>query len=222
MDIKNTLKVEFNPNRSSGFTPTPKHFGVSSQDERGFSLIELIVVISIFVLITTITLIKHSAFNSSTVLGSLAYDIALSIRQAQVFGLAVREFKEGGSATFDTGYGIHFETVLPPLLIKSYILFADTDRQFDYDGAAELDEVFTIGRGNFISDFCATNSSNIEKCSSTGTITYLDIIFDRPDPEAIIKTNLSEIYGSAHIIVSSSNGTLRTIRVLSTGQISVE
>ena len=208
MDIKNTFKVEISPNKSSGFT-----------------MIELIVVASIFVLITTIILVKHSGFNSSTVLGSLAYDIALSIRQAQVFGLAVREFREGGSATFDTGYGVHFDSSTP----KSYILFADTDREFDYDGDSEKDEVFTIDRGNFISDFCATNSSNVEKCSSSGTgnLTHLDIIFDRPDPEAIIRTNLSEpplleIYGSARIVVSSSNGAERVIRVFSTGQISVE
>lgn len=201
MDIKNTFKAEISPSKSSGF-----------------SILELIVVASIFVLITTITLVKHSSFNSSTVLGSLAYDIALSIRQAQVFGLAVREYKEGGFATFDTGYGVHFDSSDT----KHYILFADTDRQFDYDGDSEKDEVFTISRGNFISDFCATNSSNVEKCSSAGTIDYLDIIFDRPDPEAIIKTNLAETYGSARIFVSSSNGAERVIRVFSTGQISVE
>ena len=205
MDIKHTFKVKVSPNRSGGF-----------------SLIELLVVLGMLVLITTVTLVSHFSFNSSIVLSSLAYDIALSIRQAQVFGLAVREYKDEFSAipnpTFDTGYGVHFDSSTP----KSYILFADTDRQLDYDGVTERDEVFTIGRGNFISEFCATNSVPIEKCSSTGVITYLDIIFDRPDPEAIIKTNLGETYGSARIVISSPRGNERVIRIFSTGQISVE
>ena len=203
MDIKDISNVKATSNKSSGFT-----------------LIELVVVIGMLVLITAITLVNHSSFNSSTVLGSLAYDIALSIRQAQVFGLAVREYREGGTATFDTGYGVHFEGPLPT---KSYILFADRDRDLNYNTLIDGDvDVFTIGRGNFISDICVTNSVGFEQCSGAG-VTELDIIFDRPDPEAIIKINGDpEKYGSARIIVSSPRGSERVIRVFSTGQITVE
>lgn len=204
MNIKYTTKVGGNYSKSNGF-----------------SLIELLVVVGILVMITTLTLVNYSSFNSSTALGSLAYDIALSIRQAQVFGLAVREYEEGaGPDRFDTGYGAHFD--IDSSENKRYILFADTDRQFDYDGATEIDEIFTIGRGNYISDICVTGSSNVEKCSADG-VAKLNIIFDRPDPEAIIKINdAPEKYGSARIIVSSRLGNERVIRVYNTGQIAIE
>ena len=206
MDIKHTFKVEVGSDKSSGF-----------------SLVELVIVAGILVMITGTMLVNYSSFNNSIILGSLAYDIALSIRQAQVFGLSVRAYKGGsGPATFDIGYGVHFEAPLPT---KSYILFADTDRDFNYNALLDGDiDVFTIGRGNFISEFCTTNSSDVERCASTADITKLDIVFGRPDPEAIIKTDYvpPEVYGSVRIVVSSPQGNERVIRVFSTGQITVE
>ena len=178
MDSKITFKVDVRPSKS-----------------RGFSLLELIIVIGILTLVSTVTIVKHTGFNSSIVLSSLAYDIALSIRQAQVFGLAVRGYEDeaSGDITFDTGYGVHFDRSTP----KSYILFADRDRDFNYNALIDGDvDVFTIGRGNFIGEFCVENSSGVLLCASDpiNPITYLDIIFDRPEPEAIIKTNIPGTY----------------------------
>ncbi len=58
-------------------------------------------------------LANHERFNSSILLDSLAYDIALSIREAQVYGLSVR----GINADFQVGYGValFFGEFLRPL-----------------------------------------------------------------------------------------------------------
>lgn len=189
----------------------------SYKKNKGFSLVELVVSVAIFTIITSLILAKHSDFSSKLILENLAYDIALSIRKAQVFGLSVREFV-GGSSEFDIGYGVHFDSADN----TSYIFFADRDKNKAYDGATEIVETFTLRRGNVISKFCGILSTGAEKCSDSD-ITFLDIVFERPNPEAIIKSNLpGNAYDSARITVSSPSGTTWNINTVITGQISIQ
>lgn len=53
---------------------------------KGFTLIEFIVIISIFAIMSAVALFNYQGFRSSVSLGNLSRDIALTIRQAQVFG----------------------------------------------------------------------------------------------------------------------------------------
>ena len=46
----------FKNKQQKGFTPTPKFFGVSSQSERGFTLVELLVVIAIIGILSAVVL----------------------------------------------------------------------------------------------------------------------------------------------------------------------
>ena len=57
---------------------------------RGFTLIELLVVMSIMLILTSLFILRQQRFNSSTLLQSLAYSVALSVRQAQVYGTSIR------------------------------------------------------------------------------------------------------------------------------------
>ena len=184
---------------------------------RAFSLIELLVVVGIFTVISTIVLANHSRFNSSVLLGSLAYDIALSVREAQVYGLSVR----GVNANFQVGYGVHFATA------NSYILFADTNANKKYDdgtGSEPADTVvssYSLSAGHQISRFCGVTALGAEECSDTSVIDRLDIVFFRPDPDAVISSANPGIYSAAHVTVRSSVVETRTISIASTGQISV-
>lgn len=180
----------------------------------GFSLIELLVSVSIFVIITSVILARHSTFSGTLLVENLAYDIALSIRKAQVFGLSIKESSPG---RFDTGYGVHFNKENN----KSYIFFKDSNKNKKYDGSSEAIEAFTLEKGNIISQFCAIFSNGIEKCSSSGDIEYIDIMFERPNPDAIIKSNIPGEIASADITVLSPNGTQWSIETITTGQISV-
>jgi len=182
----------------------------------GFSLVELLVSVAIVTVITTVVLVKHSQFSGNILIENLAYDVALSIRQAQVFGLSVREFGVG-SGTFDIGYGVHFDSGVN----DSYILFADRNRNSVYDGSQEIVEVFTLRRGNTIAQLCGVLPNRTEKCSPGG-IAYLDIVFERPDPDAIIKSDVAaDTYTTARITVRSPRGVERNVVVIFTGQISV-
>lgn len=188
---------------------------------RGFSLLELLVVMSIFSVISLIVLANHSRFNSSVLLGSLAYKIALSVREAQVYGLSVR----GQSTSFQVGYGVHFAGG------TTYTLFADMDGNKMYDTIADngfpadvIVKAYTLSQGHLISDFCGIQVSGTRQCAVGSVITYLDVVFLRPDPDASMVSNIfapPSSYSSAEITVSSPQGSTRKVTVASTGQVSV-
>ncbi len=188
---------------------------------RGFSLIELLVVIAIFALISGLILANHSRFNSSVLLGSLAYNIALSIREAQVYGLSVKQFSD----EFQVGYGVRFEGE------ETYILFADTpnlgelpDKKYNANDGDSIIQSYEVGRGHVIARFCGITSSGAEECSDGSTavtIDHLDIVFFRPEPDAYISSAEPEYYSRATVVVSSPNQNSRTITIASTGQITV-
>jgi len=188
---------------------------------RGFSLIELLVAISILVIITAAMLTSHSTFGGKILLGNFAYEVALSVRQAQVFGLSVREFQTS-SNLFTIGYGVHFDA----LDLTTYRLFADEDANEIYSSSSDgVVETFSTRRGFQIARFCATLSNDTELCSDTGDLTALDIVFLRPDPDAIINATRSNgapgVYQRARIILRSPQRDERSVLVEATGQISV-
>lgn len=185
--------------------------------KRGFSLVELVVSVAIFLVITAVILVKHSEFSGTLLIENLAYDIALSVRKAQVFGLSVREFGVG-SQEFNVGYGVHFDSASN----NTYIFFADRNRNEKYDDSSEILETFTLRKGNTISEFCGILASGTEKCSPSD-ISFLDVVFERPNPDAIIKSNIAgDTYASAKVTVASPQGTKWNINILTTGQISVQ
>src|ERR1043166_8621201 len=85
--------------------------------QEGFTLIEMLMVLAIIVIITTIALSGQTLFNSSVVLTNTAYDVALSLRQTETFGIASRVFNGVANA----GYGIEFSKATP----ASYVSYAD-------------------------------------------------------------------------------------------------
>lgn len=180
----------------------------------GFSLIELMVSVGILAVISTVVLANHTQFNSSVLLGSLAYDIALSVREAQVYGLSVRSF----SNEFQVGYGVRFSDA------GSYAFFVDVNANREYDdGTDSIVRTYTLGRGHRVAQYCGITSSGVEYCSdSASPITHLDVVFLRPEPDAVISSNEPGVYSAARIVVSAPSGATRTVEIASTGQISVQ
>ncbi len=195
-----------------------KYLSKKKSSGKGFTMIELVVSAGILVVITLVVLVKQSAFGGNVLVGALAYDVGLSIRQAQVFGLSVREFG-AGTGMFNIGYGVHFDIDNP----TSYQLFVDMDKNKTFNTNDGTKEVFSISRGFSIAQICGTTVSSVELCSNTGNITTLDITFIRPDPDAFIRIdgNATTVYKSARIVVQSPQGKKREVTVESTGQISI-
>jgi prepilin-type N-terminal cleavage/methylation domain-containing protein len=192
--------------------------------QRGFTLIELLVVVGIIVFISALILANTNKFGGQTLLQNLAYDIALSVREAQVYGISVQENTSG---TFSTGYGMHFA------LSDSthYTLFQDIAQTGVYPNALDVKPtIYTIGQSFQISKLCVTPVSGIQDCSPTS----LDVLFIRPEPDACISANgatdvttgtayaCASTNQSACVIVTSPRGGYMNVLIYSNGQISVE
>ncbi len=193
---------------------------------RGFTLVELLAVTLIITVITLVLLLRQSAFDSSTVLRSLAYSVALSVRQAQVYGVSVLGSQSGGSIQYAPAYGLYFSRTTP----KSYVLFADFNNNQVYDAASETVKVFTLSPGYIISEICVKRSTGgnnrctgVDDTTGVRTINYITILFKRPNPDAVFgSTKTTETYVSAWVQVRSTNGTTRSVYVTGPGQITVQ
>ncbi len=188
------------------------------QAQKGFTLVELLVSLGIFTAITTIAVVNNNNFNSSILLTNLAYEVGLSVRQAQFYGIAVRR---NSTAAFDAGYGIHFDLSDP----RTYYLFEDRTIDHICDStecsSVNLVESFKLQKGNYISKICVNGSSGLT-CTSPSGFQKVDISFVRPNPDAYITRNsVSGNYTTAEICVASPAGTKRRVIVESTGQIAV-
>ena len=184
---------------------------------RGFTLIELLVVLSIMLVITGVFLVRNQQFNSAILLRSLSYQVALSIRQAQVFGVGVKEVG-AGTGNFSAGYGVYFSTLSP----TTYVLFADVNNNGVYDVGDVAVQNFAVGSGFRIASFCATTSGGVEQCAPAD-ISALTVSFRRPNPEPTITTNLTGYtYSEASITAASSAGSERSVTVGAAGEIAVE
>jgi len=174
---------------------------VLNRNNKGFTIIELVVTTSILVIITTLIFANYPKFRENISLKKTAQEIALAVRQAQTYGLGVREFQPG-TGIFP-GYGVHF--------VKnsdSFILFADVNGN-------NIIESFKIQTGETISDLCVNTTS----CGHN----TIDIIFFRPKPLVTIKADGSSSgISDAEIKIISPGGQIKTIVILSSGQISVK
>ena len=201
---------------------------------RGFTLIELLVTTGILVIVTAILLANNREFGGRILLENLAYDVALTIRQAQAYGISVRQFNTGGAGSFSVGYGMHFATANP----KSYNLFGDVDLdgKWDAGGGLETEEdvppsPYSIERGYYIGGLCAP-AGDPDTCLATYPVERLDFIFKRPEPDACISADQgSALTGeyqctagleSARIILKSPRGDQVSVVIERSGQISVE
>jgi hypothetical protein len=183
------------------------------------------VVTGIFMILSSVVLATNSRFGNLIILQNLASDMALSVRQAQVYGIAVRRYQ---GTNFDVSYGMHF-TLPAPNTASIYQLFADVNRNGVYDGGDSIVEATTIKGGYSITALCArTVGSSVDDC----TVSTLDIVFRRPEPDACVSVGGVATFSSKFICVSnydkasvrvdSNRGQHATVVVEMSGQISAQ
>ena len=203
-----------------------------NKTHRGFTLVELVMSLGIITIILTLVLSNQSKYTDGTALTSLADDIGLSLSQAQIYGVSVKEFSPG-SNEFNSAYGVEFN-LTDSGSNDAYISFADRgSRNFQYDdgwacpigGSSECLSKTTITRGNMITALCSITANNQESCN----IGRIDVIFVRPLTNANFtffnsagnKFTVPNARG-ARIMLESSSGATRSVVVYTTGQISIQ
>ena len=211
---------------------------------RGFTLVEMVVVLAIISIITLIAVFGQTTFNRSMVLTDTAYTLAFSIREAQSFGLSSRVF----NATQNAGYGLHFVHNIP----TSYTLFADTlpgasgntqdaaqcpghttgtvpeakPGDCRWSSAAETVRTYGFNKGFYIKSFCGklASSPTTERCNGS-QMDSLTIVYMRPNTQSIINgiqgTARTPLLDATIRIASPGGASERCVYVSKMGQVSV-
>ncbi len=195
-------------------------------ESKGFTVIEMLVTISIVTVIMGTVLFNYGTFNGNLALSSATQEMSIAVRQAQTYGLTVKEVSIGGGQ-FSSAYGVYFDPSGSP---DSYYLFADIDGDRKYDvgngcgsGATECVERFMLRNGVRVSGICDATT-----CPLSAPVRMMHITFLRPNPDAVIYFTNSgnNIVGSASVTgkvtLSAPNGDSATIVIESTGQVLVQ
>lgn len=179
--------------------------------QMGMTYIELIVVLSIFSVMTAIVLTNYGAFQAKVDIKNLANDIALKIIGAQKAAMS------GQLTTFlpsvnpwKPAYGVSFVSS------TNFVYFVDLNNDGYYNNpipgptscGGECIENITITRGDSISrmDGCATSSSCVGELMSGN----FSIVFKRPDTSSIVSVGVN---GSGSIYNTNPSNTFDHFRI---------
>jgi len=227
--LKGNWKLEIGNRKSKSLSFF--HFP-NSRDNRGFTLIEMAVVTAIFGILTSVVIFNYGNFTDNILSTNMAYEVALQVRQAQVFGLGVR----GVDGKFGGAYGV-FINKKDVDSTKDIILFNDSKPVAGPDGKCgdstgagvcicntrdECLEKITLQRNIIIDKLRVKGSGS----SCDNDVDLLSVTFKRPNPDAIIRnqdSGASTNFELAEIRINSPRSARpRYVIIRNTGQISVE
>ena len=196
---------------------------------QGFSIVEFIVVLVIFSTMSSISLFNYNKHRNLLEEINVTQDVALSIRQAQVYGISASNRNEGGinfnSDEFSLVDITQNKTVVGVVINtdnNSLTLFEDLSSSFNFVYNDDIDRMIDIrkvqtNRVNIIGvDLCenSANCGNIE----TGNI---HISFQRPYSDAYIYHNGTR-YKFASILIGNVSDYNRYVEVNAIGNITVK
>ena len=181
----------------------------------GFTIVELLIVLTIMVTITSLMLANYPSFNERLAVRAASEDIASNVRLAEAYGLGVKE----SSADLFPGYGVYFKSTVT----NSYVIFADNNNDSIYQVSEKIKDL-TIQTSVQIYDLCA----NVKQTPpGTCGLASLTTFFKRPTP--IVSLKGEQTIGGVvvpasdiEIKIRGSRGTTKTIVVWLSGQISIE
>ncbi len=198
-------------------------------NKRGFTLMEMLIVLGIIVVIFTVLLTSNKKYSEKLNLKNQTYNALLMLRQAQVYSLGV---KAGGTpATFNASYGVSFNMSSP----GQFVFFTDENNNGKYEGPGcqgecgdnEQASVYPLLNNVTIQKVCGIYN-NSEQCSPQSSLQNVDITFKRPRSEASIKFIKTDgsfdltLLPPATVYFISQTGLISSIKVDATGGVSIQ
>jgi len=191
----------------------------------GFTIVEVLVSITIVTIIMTVILFNYGSFTDKLALSSAAQELAVTLRQAQTYGLSVKEVASS-PGNFDSAYGVYFDLADQ----SKYYLFADVVPNKMYGvgngcggNATECVQQFTLRNGIRITGLC---SDTLCTPASGANFNALSVSFLRPNPDASLYFTNSGVFFSSpvrgKVVLTSPQGVVATVTIESTGQVLVQ
>ncbi len=199
----------------------------TTHKRRGFTLIELLISVAIIGILTAIVVVKYKSFDSTVLLKSSAYEVALALRESQVKAMSATR----GTTGFDFPRGITFAPGTQTYIAFQFTSTSSIDTEYPRYDKSESDPdiavplaTSTLGRTVQVSDVCVTSNGVNWTCG----LSRLDISYRRPEFKAIFyvpgnNPAQNKAITSAKIKLNSMNNTANVFVVTASrlGQISV-
>lgn len=181
----------------------------------GFTLIELLIVISIVGIISVGVLATYRDYDSQTLLRNTAYEVALSVREAQILGISTSPYGDtSDEGAFERTYGLHFEENS-----SVYYVFVDLNGNEAFDATDATIKTVRIANNIMVSGICVVEINDTD-CESVDSA---DVTFRRPHLRGIITTSPSSLDPDrVEVTLRSAKGNERQVQISHAGRISVE
>ena len=186
-------------------------------DQKGFTLLELTVVIAIVILLSGIVLTNYQVGEREYALLRSAYKLAQDLRTAEKMAMASETLPASFGGGFPKGgYGIFFQNNL-----YSYILFADCDGDKEYDASGSALNCLEASPGTPYPE--KIKELSLEemgiKISSLSPSSPLSITFFPPDPTIKIRPEPAD---NLAIITLTYDGKTKTVKINTVGLIEID
>lgn len=213
---------------------------IKIKNTKGFTFVEIVVVLAIFAAITATLLFNFRDFTEGISLQNLTQNIALQVSTAQRQALAGSKFGHISGfpvlSEWKPSYGIcftknatgcylggnHYYTGQNSQGVTAFQTFADNNGQteeFQVDGVDNHLDTIKITGNDHIFDICINEESGT---NTSCNIDQVSAVFTRPEsaPKFFIPGN-NTVVNDVTIKVSSPEGSIRNVVIWRTGQIEV-
>ncbi len=204
-----------------------KHF---KKINKGMTYVELVVVLGIFSMMSTVVVFNYSKFQDKIDIKNLSSEIALKIVQAQKDAsngtLPSVAQRSGLSSSWKPAYGVIFDIATP----TQFVYLVDLDNSSTCNAATstcsapyavggEVSELLSITKGNTISAMSAVAPVGQSACPSLNRVSFW---FTRSNSNPVINTtNSCATISYIQLTISSKKGLTSNIKVYPSGRIQI-
>jgi len=177
----------------------------SFKRQKGFSLIEMIIVASIIGMLATTLILNFRAGSRDTALTQVAQQIASDVREAQSMAISSKRY----AGQTRCGYGVSFNDA------QTYQIYVGPDsKSIDCHSIVEKN----FGSGDVVVETITVLDIQVEISS-----VFPDIFFEPPDPTTYINNNdLTVNSNPAEIVLINAGGNTKKVLVYPSGLVEVE
>ena len=195
----------------------------------GFTLVEIIIVISIILIMSGVVVFNHNQFREQLSVSNETQELKLFLRQAQSFALGVKgplDYQPPDDKGLNIGYGVYFDFGSNSNGSASSYSFYYYDLPEDDDSDPE-EKIQNVDYNDNLIDRVTLKTGTITASSTADDVEHLYITFRRPRPFAYIYKQEGgeylELMDEIELVLSSDDGRFeRSVTVKSTGQLSIQ